>query len=97
MTSTTRKPLTACRQTLNSGVMALCLALGMSTFAPAAMALDSDASQPIKISADALEVRQNEQVAIFTGAVDAQQGDMRMQADILPLIKLTFMRVIRMI
>lgn len=39
-----------------------------------------DASQPIKISADALEVRQNEQVAIFTGSVDAQQGDMRMQA-----------------
>ena len=39
-----------------------------------------DASQPIKISADALEVRQNEQVAVFTGDVDARQGDVRMQA-----------------
>jgi len=42
-----------------------------------------DSSQPIKISADALEVRQNEQVAIFTGAVDARQGDVRMQAQTL--------------
>lgn len=39
-----------------------------------------DSSQPIKISADALEVRQNEQVAVFTGAVDARQGEVRMQA-----------------
>lgn len=39
-----------------------------------------DSSQPIKISADALEVRQNEQIAVFTGAVDARQGDVRMQA-----------------
>lgn len=39
-----------------------------------------DSSQPIKISADALEVRQNEQVAVFTGTVDARQGDVRMQA-----------------
>lgn len=39
-----------------------------------------DATQPIKISADALEVRQNEQTAVFSGSVDAQQGDVRMQA-----------------
>ncbi len=39
-----------------------------------------DSSQPIKISADALEVRQNEQIAVFTGSVDARQGDVRMQA-----------------
>ena len=39
-----------------------------------------DSSQPIKISADALEVRQNEQTAVFTGTVDARQGDVRMQA-----------------
>ena len=39
-----------------------------------------DSSQPIKISADALEVRQNEQIAVFTGTVDARQGDVRMQA-----------------
>ena len=40
-----------------------------------------DANQPIKISADSLEVRQNEQVAVFSGAVDARQGDVRMQAE----------------
>ena len=39
-----------------------------------------DSSLPIKISADALEVRQNEQVAIFSGSVDARQGNVRMQA-----------------
>ena len=39
-----------------------------------------DSSQPIEISADALEVRQNEQIAVFTGTVDARQGDVRMQA-----------------
>ena len=42
-----------------------------------------DSTQPIKISADALEVRQNEQVAVFTGSVDARQGDVRMQAQTL--------------
>lgn len=40
-----------------------------------------DASQPIKISADSLEVRQNEQTAVFSGSVDARQGDVRMQAE----------------
>lgn len=40
-----------------------------------------DSSQPIEISSDALEVRQQEQTAVFTGAVDARQGDVRMQAE----------------
>lgn len=39
-----------------------------------------DTSQPIEISADALEVRQEQQTAIFTGSVDARQGTVRMQA-----------------
>jgi len=39
-----------------------------------------DTSAPIEISADALEVRQTDQVAIFSGNVDATQGDMRLQA-----------------
>lgn len=39
-----------------------------------------DTSAPIEISADALEVLQAEQVAIFSGNVDAIQGDMRLQA-----------------
>ncbi len=40
-----------------------------------------DSTQPIEISADALEVRQEQQTAVFTGSVDARQGDVRMQAD----------------
>jgi lipopolysaccharide export system protein LptA len=39
-----------------------------------------DTSAPIEISADTLEVQQTEQVAIFSGNVDATQGDMRLQA-----------------
>jgi lipopolysaccharide export system protein LptA len=53
-------------------------ALAQTTGVPGGFKHDS--SQPIKISADALEVRQNEQIAVFTGAVDARQGDVRMQA-----------------
>jgi lipopolysaccharide export system protein LptA len=68
--------------------LALAAALGVAVALPQAMAQNAgvpggfqhDSSQPIKISADALEVRQNEQVAVFTGAVDARQGDVRMQA-----------------
>jgi len=40
-----------------------------------------DTRAPIEISADALDVRQAEQIAVFTGKVDAQQGSMRLRAD----------------
>jgi len=74
--------------TLKRAPLALAAALGVAMILPQAMAQDAgvpggfqhDASQPIKISADALEVRQNEQIAVFTGSVDARQGDVRMQA-----------------
>jgi len=39
-----------------------------------------DSSLPIEISADTLEVRQEQQTAVFTGSVDARQGEVRMQA-----------------
>jgi len=39
-----------------------------------------DSTLPIEISADALEVRQEQQTAVFTGSVDARQGEVRMQA-----------------
>lgn len=42
-----------------------------------------DTSQPIEVAADTLEVIQSEQVAVFSGSVDAIQGDMRLQADLL--------------
>ena len=42
-----------------------------------------DASQPIKIASDSLEVQREDQVAIFRGNVDAVQGDMNLHADTL--------------
>ncbi len=39
--------------------------------------------QPIDISSNALEIQQAKQVAIFTGQVEAIQGDLRLKADTL--------------
>lgn len=54
------------------------LAMAQSSGALGGFKIDS--SLPIEISADALEVRQDQQTAIFTGSVDARQGEVRMQA-----------------
>lgn len=43
----------------------------------------TDTSAPIEITADTLEVKQNQQLAIFRGKVDAVQGDMRLRAEVL--------------
>jgi lipopolysaccharide export system protein LptA len=43
----------------------------------------SDSRQPIEISADTLEVRQSENVAVFQGDVNAVQGEMVLTADTL--------------
>ena len=40
-----------------------------------------DVDQPIDISADSLEVRQKENIAIFQGNVNAAQGRIRLRAD----------------
>lgn len=40
-----------------------------------------DTSQPLEITADALEVNQDTQRAVFTGAVDVIQGEMRLNSD----------------
>lgn len=42
-----------------------------------------DNSAPIEITSDALEVRQAENLAIFSGAVEAGQGTLRLTADVL--------------
>jgi lipopolysaccharide export system protein LptA len=42
-----------------------------------------DTSLPIEIAADSMEVEQERQVATFRGSVDAQQGDLRLRADVL--------------
>jgi len=44
---------------------------------------DHDSGAPIEITADTLEVRQSENLAIFRGDVDAIQGDMLLKADML--------------
>lgn len=50
--------------------------------APAvSQALQHDSSLPIEISADSLEVLQEEQIATFAGNVDAVQGDLVLSAD----------------
>jgi lipopolysaccharide export system protein LptA len=65
----------------------LALGLALALAAPAGaqeLPLGShDTSQPIEITADSLEVRQQEQLATFRGQVDAVQGDLVLRADLL--------------
>ena len=42
-----------------------------------------DKNLPIEITADSLEVLQNEKIAIFSGSVDAKQGEILLKADML--------------
>ncbi|HEX6110897.1 MAG TPA: LptA/OstA family protein [Geminicoccaceae bacterium] len=48
-----------------------------------AQSLQHDTSLPIEITADSLEVLRNQQIATFTGNVDAVQGDLVLSADLL--------------
>lgn len=69
-------------------VFAASLLFNVGLFATDALAQDQtpfggfkhDANQPIEVAADTLEVRNVDQVAIFRGAVDVRQGDVRMRA-----------------
>ena len=59
-----------------------------AAFTPAAAQLDQlsgshNSQAPIEITADTLEVRQIENLAIFRGDVDAIQGDLLLKADML--------------
>ena len=51
-------------------------ALAQSSTRPA-----HDSSLPIEITADSLEVHQDRRVAVFSGRVQAVQGEMRLRAD----------------
>jgi len=66
---------------------ALVLVLVLATAAPAIAQTDGfgahDNEAPIEITADELEVRQNENVATFRGQVDAVQGTLTLSADAL--------------
>jgi lipopolysaccharide export system protein LptA len=60
---------------------AAALALACSATAAAAQGLRHDSNLPIEITADQLEVAQNDNLATFTGNVDAVQGDLVLSAD----------------
>jgi len=69
-------------------VLALAGLLFGAGLTPAAAQLDQlndshDSQAPIKITADTLEVRQTENLAIFRGDVDAIQGDLLLKANML--------------
>lgn len=80
MTSMTFHQPPVWRKALNSGLMALGLGLGMAALAPAALALDSDASQPINISADSLSLDDKAGTAVYSGRVEMSQGSMKLDA-----------------
>ena len=61
-------------------MIAAALALA-SVSTAAAQGLRHDSSLPIEITADELEVKQQEQLATFTGNVDAVQGELVLSAD----------------
>ena len=65
---------------------ALLLVLGLGTgpgieLVWAQVGTGYDTSLPIEITADSLEVQQDEQIAVFTGNVDAVQGELNLRAD----------------
>ncbi|MFC3230430.1 lipopolysaccharide transport periplasmic protein LptA [Marinibaculum pumilum] len=64
---------------------ALAVALALLPLAPPAVAQlgtgSHDSSQPIEVISDELEVQQANNLAIFSGNVDAIQGEMRLRAD----------------
>ncbi|MGH6896319.1 MAG: LptA/OstA family protein [Geminicoccaceae bacterium] len=62
---------------------ALILASAAAMTAAQAQSLQHDTTLPIEITADSLEVVQDQQIATFTGNVDAVQGDMVLSAELL--------------
>nr|WP_297459275.1 lipopolysaccharide transport periplasmic protein LptA [uncultured Halomonas sp.] len=57
-----------------------CLAL-LGLFSLPAIALESDASAPIKVAADRLDLDDRAGTAVYTGDVEMQQGSMRLTAE----------------
>jgi lipopolysaccharide export system protein LptA len=70
-----RRPGVLVGRALGAAILALLAVDGL------AQEVISGNSAPIEITADSLEVRQNRQVATFTGEVDAVQGDLVLSAD----------------
>lgn len=68
---------------LRCGALMLLAAALVPAGATAQQSLSSghDTTQPIEITADNLEVRQDDGIAVFSGNVDAIQGTMRLRTD----------------
>lgn len=60
------------------GQLLVLTALGFTSFPT--IALESDASAPIEIAADQLELDDRQGTAVYTGGVDLQQGSMHLKA-----------------
>lgn len=52
-----------------------------SSTKPSLLGSRADSDKPIEITADTLEVKQNQSLAVFKGRVDAVQGNMRLRSD----------------
>jgi lipopolysaccharide export system protein LptA len=64
-------------------VVMLAAGLLFAAAAPAQDLLADNRDLPIEIEADSLEVQQEDQLAIFAGNVEARQGTIRLNADVL--------------
>jgi lipopolysaccharide export system protein LptA len=65
------------------GLLTAASIIGAPAFGQLELGGDHDANLPIEITADSLEVQQENQLAIFRGKVDAVQGEMNLRADVL--------------
>ena len=65
------------------GLLAAASVIGAPVFGQLELGGSHDANLPIEITADSLEVQQEQQLAIFRGTVDAVQGEMNLRADVL--------------
>lgn len=70
------------RMLLSLLMAALLLATGAAAQAPGASGRAMNTNAPVQISADSLEVQQDNQIATFKGKVEASQDDMRLKADL---------------
>jgi lipopolysaccharide export system protein LptA len=52
---------------------------------PPSWALESDKDQPLEISADSVEIDENQGVSVYRGNVDARQGSMHLLADVVTI------------
>jgi lipopolysaccharide export system protein LptA len=77
-----RRPAPARRLGAAVAIAAAC-ALAISATTARAQGRQHDRTLPIEITADSLEVFQNQNIATFTGNVDAVQGDVVLSADLL--------------